>query len=413
MCNTKQKYKLTKYACYYTSLTNSAAFALPPILFLIFRESFSLSFTMLGSLVLINFVTQLVLDLIFTFFSSRFNTRTCLKLTPLVSTLGLALYAILPTLFPSHAFLGLAAGTVVFSVSAGLCEVLLSPTVAAIPSDTPDRDMSALHSLYAWGVVSVVVLSTLFLKLFGNDSWKVLTLIWAAFPIVSFILFCSCPLPESISSGSSGGSVKGRMRGLLLCFACIFLGGATENTMTNWISGYLETGLGISKTVGDILGMAAFALFLGIGRAAYAKRGKNITRVLFLGMLGSIFTYVTAGLSPVPVLSVIACVITGLTTSMLWPGTLIMMEEHYPSLGIGAYALMAAGGDLGASLAPQHLGMIVDKISAFPRAVTLAKSLDISPEQIGLRSGMLFAALFPILGALLLAYIMKQFKKGK
>ena len=49
------------------------------------------------------------------------------------------------------------------SVAAGLCEVLLSPLVAALPSDNPERDMSKLHSVYAWGVVAVIILSTLFL----------------------------------------------------------------------------------------------------------------------------------------------------------------------------------------------------------------------------------------------------------
>lgn len=38
----------------------------------------------------------------------------------------------------------------------------------------------------------------------------------------------------------------------------------------------------------------------------------------------------------------LACVFTGLFTSMLWPGTLIMMEENLPGVGVMAYALMGA-----------------------------------------------------------------------
>ena len=59
-------------------------------------------------------------------------------------------------------------------------------------------------------------------------------------------------------------------------------------------------------------------------------------------------------------MSLIACVALGICTSMLWPGTLILMEEKIPAVGIAGYALMAAGGDFGASIAPQTLGIVVD-----------------------------------------------------
>ena len=67
-------------------------------------------------------------------------------------------------------FATLIIGTIIFSVSAGLSEVLLSPTIAAIPSDNPQRDMSLLHSLYAFGVFTVTVIATLALKIFRSEN---------------------------------------------------------------------------------------------------------------------------------------------------------------------------------------------------------------------------------------------------
>lgn len=67
-------------------------------------------------------------------------------------------------------------GTVIFSVAAGLCEVLLSPLVAALPSKTPEKNMSLLYSLYAWGILIVIVLSTVFLHFIGREKWMYLTL---------------------------------------------------------------------------------------------------------------------------------------------------------------------------------------------------------------------------------------------
>ena len=97
---------------------------------------------------------------------------------------------------------------------------------------------------------------------------------------------------------------------------------------------------------------------------------------------------------------------------MLWPGTLIMMEEKIPGVGVAAYALMASGGDLGASIAPQLMGIVIDQVSSSSVAARLSAATNLSPEQIGLKAGMLFTALFPILGVLVLLYAIRYFKKS-
>ena len=96
---------------------------------------------------------------------------------------------------------------------------------------------------------------------------------------------------------------------------------------------------------------------------------------------------------------------------MLWPGTLIMMEENLPGLGVAAYALMAASGDLGASIAPQLLGIVVDNVAASEFAIELGMKLSLDAEQIGLKAGMLVTAIFPILGTAVIIFAMKYFKK--
>lgn len=404
----------TKRACFYTYLAMSSIFSLPPLLFVTFRETYGISYTLLGTLVLINFCTQLVIDLIFSFFSKYFNIKLTIRIMPLLTSLGLTVYALVPTFFPKYAYVGLVAGTVLFSVAAGLCEVLLSPLVAALPSETPEKDMSTLHSLYAYGVVMVVLVSTAFLKIFTTANWMYLTLFWAVLPLISFVLFSTSPMPDmNLSHEASKEKVKKKNKGMILCILCIFFGSAAENAMTNWISGYMENALRISKVTGDILGMALFAVLLGVGRTAYAKYGKNITSVLLFGMAGSLVFYLVAGLSPNAVIAMLACILMGLATSMLWPGTLILMEEHFPNPGVAAYALMAAGGDFGGSIAPQMLGAVVDAVSQSKWAASLAPSLSVTTEQLGMKTGMLTAAIFPLLGVIVLVIIAKTFKKQK
>lgn len=405
-----KNFKLTKYACYYANLSMASVFCLPPLLFGTFREMYGISYTLLGTLVLINFCTQLSIDLVFTFFSRFFNIKLAMRTMPLITALGLLIYALSPFIFPNNIYIGFVIGTVVFSVSAGLAEVLISPVVAALPSKNPDRDMSALHSLYAYGLVIVIVLSTLFINFFGKENWIYLTLFWASLPVISSILLFVSPMPDMhIEDGKSSKNSRKRIIGTALCFACIFLGGAAECTMTSWISVYIKKALNIPKIWGDIGGMALFALLIGLTRSLYAKNGKNISRVLLCGMFGATICYLIVAFSNSAPITLIACVSVGMFTAMLWPGTLIFMEEQFPAIGVAAYALLAAGGDSGASVAPQLVGLIVDKVSLSNWAIILSERLSLSVEQIGLKAGMFVAALFPLVGIFVLIYTKKFF----
>ena len=407
-------YKRTKFACYASYFTMSSIFCLPPLLFVTFHNTYGISYTLLGTLILINFCTQMGIDLIFTFFSKHFNIKTIVRVMPLITSLGLALYAGIPWLFPQFTYGGLVLGTVIFSVSAGLSEVLLSPTIAAIPSKNPQRDMSLLHSLYAFGVFSIVAISTLFLKVFGTENWMYLTLFLAALPIIPAVLFMVSPFPEMDTQADAGSTrTAKRTFALFLCAGCIFFGSCAENVMSNWISSYMENALHIDKTLGDILGVALFAILLGIARISYAKFGKRIYPVLLTGMICSAACYLVAGLCPGTILPFLACILTGLFASMLWPGTLIFMEEKLPGAGVTAFALMAAGGDLGASFAPQLMGIVVDRVSAGEYAAARALATGLTTEQIGMKTGLLISAVFPILGTLLLLYMRRYFAKRK
>ena len=408
----KQNFKRTRYACYFAYLAMASVFCLPSMLFITFKSMYGISYTLLGTLVVVNFCTQLTIDLVFTFFTRFFNIKKAIRLMPLLTALGLIIYASAPIVFPSCIYLGLVIGTIIFSVAAGLCEVLLSPVVAALPSDNPEKDMSTLHSLYAYGVLTVVLISSIYFKIFGTQNWQYLAIFWAVLPIVSCVLFCISPMPKmNITHGDEKkSSDKKKYNTLVFCALCIFLGSCAENAMTNWISSYMEKVLSLPKTIGDISGLALFAILLGLTRTWYAKFGKNILRVLLAGMTGAAVCYVIAGTSTNMVVCLIACVLIGIFSAMLWPGTLILMDNLVDNPGVAAFALMAAAGDLGASIAPQLVGLIADKVAITGYAGKLALEISMTTEQIGMRTGILVSALFPVVGAIIVIYIWKKYK---
>ncbi len=220
---------------------------------------------------------------------------------------------------------------------------------------------------------------------------------WSSVPFLGFLTLKGAELPEMNMEEEKikSGNLKGE---ILICFLCIFMGGAAECTLAQWASGYIEKCVGLYKIWGDIIGVAVFSLLLGVGRTLYAKYGKNILNVMLLGMIGAAVCYLVASLSFNSTIGLTACVITGLCVSMLWPGTLIYVGERIKNAGVYIYALMAAGGDMGAALGPQLMGIISDRLSVIPQAVKIADLFNITAEQLGMRGGLLLSTLFPAIG---------------
>jgi MFS family permease len=181
--------------------------------------------------------------------------------------------------------------------------------------------------------------------------------------------------------------------------------------MGQWASSFIENAIGIPKVYGDIIGVAFLAALMGMGRTLYSKYGKKIINILLFGMLGASICYLTASLSLNPVVGITACALTGLFTSMLWPGTLIYVEEKFDNVSVAVYALMAAGGDMGAAVAPQMVGILSDKFSITDTAFKISEMFHISAEQVGMRAGLFVAGFFPIAGLLCVFCMKKYFKK--
>ena len=402
-------YQRLKYACYTTNVSMSIVANLSPVLFLTFRNLYGISYSLMGLLILINFVTQLSIDLVFSFFSHKFNIPKIVVITPALTVVGLLIYAFWPFFLPQYTYAGLVVGTLIFASSSGFCEVLISPVIAAIPSKDPDREMSKLHSVYAWGVAGVIIFSTLFLYISGPTNWYLLPLVLAVVPLLAFILYLGTDIPKLETPERITGALSMlKNKVLWLCVLMIFLGGASEVAMAQWSSSFMEQALGLSKVWGDILGVALFSVMLGTGRTLYAKFGKNITKVLFLGVLGAFVCYLTVAICNIPLVGLMACAFTGLCVSMLWPGSLIVAAERYPKSGVFLYAMMATGGDLGASVSPQLMGIVTDIAIKHPYVVQLAQSLHMAPEQIAMKTAMLAGSLFPLIAIPIYLYVHKN-----
>ncbi|MBE0699360.1 MAG: MFS transporter [Anaerolineaceae bacterium] len=396
---TAKSYQLTTISCFVGIFCQAISSNITAILFIPLMTLYGLSYIHLGLLVGINFSTQVLVDIVASRLVDRFGFRVFVLPSDLLAVTGLVLFALSPVLF-SNVLVGLILSTIIFSAACGLQEVMLSPIVNAIPHNEKGPAMALMHSFYAWGQVATIVITTLFLFFFGIRSWQIIVVLWAIVPLVNFFMFLAAPFPGVVHE-----KVRLTMRDLLLrpyylvALLAILGGAATELVMNQWSSTFTEKVLDLPKVTGDLLGMAGFAVLLGLGRVIYGRYGNkmNMNNVLVASAGAAVICYIIVALSPVHAISLAACAVCGLAASLLWPGTLVITAERYPLAGAWIFAILAAAGDVGAAAGPFVAGLVTDFTRGFPAALDWAVAVGLSPDQFAIRAAILLAAIFPAL----------------
>ena len=355
-----KNYKKTKIACYLGFITQAIAANFAPLLFLKFHMDYNIS---LGNIALIStcfFFTQLVVDLFCAKFVDRIGYRACIVASEVCSALGLVGLAILPDLL-SNPYMGIIISVITYAIGSGLIEVLCSPIVEACPFENKEATMSLLHSFYCWGAVGTILVSTAFFAIFGIDSWKWLAVLLAMVPAINIYNFATCPIEYLVEDGE-GMSIPSLFKTPLFWVAIILMvcSGASELSMAQWASAYAEAALGLSKTMGDLMGPCLFAVAMGISRMLYGKYGEKVNLSKF--MLGSgvlcVLCYVLASLFSNPIVGLIGCILCGFSVGIMWPGTLSISSKKFPTGGTAMFALLAMAGDLGGSIGPGIVGRV-------------------------------------------------------
>lgn len=357
----KNEYNKTITACFAAYIVQAIVNNFVPLLFLTFQRSYGIPLSQITLLVTFNFGVQLLVDLLSVGFVDRIGYRASMIIAHVLSAAGLALLTILPEVLPSP-FIGILIAVTVYAVGGGLLEVLVSPVVEACPSDNKEKTMSMLHSFYCWGHVGVVLLSTVFFRVFGIQNWKIMALVWAVVPACNAFVFTKVPIASLIEEGETGLKMR-ELFGMKIFWILLIMmicAGASEQAVSQWASTFAEKGLGISKTLGDLAGPMAFAILMGISRAFYGKYGDRIDLDRF--MAGSsclcILSYLGVSLLPVPQLSLVACAVCGLSVGIMWPGTFSKASATLPKGGTALFAMLALGGDLGCSGGPTLVGIV-------------------------------------------------------
>lgn len=226
-------------------------------------------------------------------------------------------------------------------------------------------------------------------------------LAWSILPELNTLAFLRVKLPQ-LADPEKRHSLRSMARDISLYWmlAGMALAVATEVTIAQWTSAYVETALGFSKVVADLVGFCLFGVGMVVGRLWFGLKGGhgNLPRVVFLSALFSTLACVVMAVSPSALVALIATGFSGIFVSMLWPGTISLSAARYPLAGASLFAILAAAGDGGAALMPWLVGVIADH-SGVLGGTWLASFLgpELDPQAFGLKTAFLVTAICPLL----------------
>lgn len=386
----KNNYNHTLYASYIGFITQAMINNFAPLLFITFQNQYHISFDKIALLVAFNFAVQLLVDLIASKYVDQIGYRPSIVGAHIFAGAGFCAMAFLPQLL-GNPFLGLAIATVIYAVGGGLIEVLVSPIVEACPTEKKESAMSLLHSFYCWGAVLVVLVSTVFFVLVGIQHWKILALLWALIPFLNAVYFSKVPI-RTLNEGKEGLTTKNLIKNkwFWLMVVLMVCAGAAEQSVSQWASTFAEASLGISKTLGDLLGICMFAILMGTARVLYAKYSEKmpLVKVLLVSSGLCVISYLLISLSSSPAVGLLGCALCGFSVGVMWPGVFSYASYTIKRGGTGMFAFLALAGDLGCASGPALVGFVSNSLKS------------------NLQGGILAAVVFPLvmISALLLLY---------
>lgn len=354
-----KNYEKTIRACFIGYIVQAIVNNFAPLLFITFQTTYDIPLAQITTLITINFALQLMTDLAAAYFTDKIGYRASVLIAHTMAALGLIGLAVFPSVMPSP-FVGLVMAVVLYAIGGGLLEVIVSPMVEACPSEHKDRTMSMLHSFYCWGSVGVILVSTLVFWLFGIQNWRILAALWAIVPIANGIAFINVPIisMEESTGESTPMSQLFKIKMFWIFIVLMCCAGASELVISQWASAFAEKALGISKSLGDLLGPTLFAILMGLSRVIYGKYGDKIglDRMMILSCALCVIAYLMIALFDSAVIGLTGIAISGFAVGIMWPGTYSKAAGVMKGGGTAMFAFLALAGDLGCTSGPTFAG---------------------------------------------------------
>ncbi len=248
----------------------------------------------------------------------------------------------------------------VLGLGSGILDMVLSPIVSALNPHKRAVALNWLHSFYCVGAAVTVLAGSLALA--AGFGWRGSCLVLIPLPLGLLVAFAPLRFPD-LPHESVRTSVRSLFAQRWFQFAAIgiFLGGATELGMAQWLPAYAETSLGFPPWIssGSLL---LFSVAMALGRMVIGFTGARINpfHLMAWSCGTTVVLFIFGSFLPVPSLALTACILAGFTGSCLWPTMLAVTADRYPTGGASMFGALAALGNAGGIFMPWLVGLIAD-----------------------------------------------------
>jgi len=331
---------------------------LVPIYLTTFRQAFAvdgvpLSEEQLGRIpaVLFGWVTVGIL------FSGPLADRWGAKLFAVAGLVLVSLGLVVTATATSYA--ALLVGASVTGLGAGIIDMVLSPIVSALQPHRRSAALNVLHSFYCVGAVLTTVLGYIAIRC--GIGWRWVCLVMTLFPALVALGLMRVSIPPVVEAGQARQPARTLLRSpyFLIAFLAMFLAGATELGIAQWLPAFAELHLGFEKQT-SALTLSMFLVAMAVGRLWCARLVHRFP-VFHLMIAGCIFAVVLYGVGCFATnryVAITACIGVGLAVSLLWPSMLGVTADQFPHGGATMFGLMAAAGNASGFAVPWLIGIV-------------------------------------------------------
>ena len=354
--------RLLTNLCYAAMMSLAIGINLLPIFLVTIQHSFpgaqgaGLTQEQLGRIASVTFIGLVASIFITGPLADRFGAKLFAIAGNVMLVAGLIVTAWSPTyevLLCANFLLGLGAGTL---------DMVLSPVVSALNPEERTGSMNWLHSFYCVGATLTVLAGSAALQY--GISWRTASLLLIILPALLSFAFITQKFPDLTEESSERTPLSelGRNPWFIGSLLAIFLGGATELGMAQWLPAYAELSLKFPQWVGAAA-LFFFSVAMAIGRMGIGALSQRIDSFVIMawGCGFSVILFLIGSFSPNGVLALAACVLAGLTGSCLWPTMLAVTADKFPNGGATMFGALAAFGNAGGIFMPWLVGLIADK----------------------------------------------------
>ena len=332
-------------------------------------SEFSMGATGAGLLVAAQYVSIILMPLLFGRLADRAGKRRVLLLFSFVFFIGCLLSALASDVF------SFAIGLFLIGAGYSVCESAGSAALADASPEKGARWVNLSQGVLSLGAVFSPIMLQYGISAFGW-SWRAVFWLCAAGVLAALIslLFVRLPASAPVQPEQSSKPIRAFFASpaFTLFFCAILLYVGLENGFGYFTESFFSLKLG-AATLGAYA-ISAYWASMALSRLLFGVLPVSPEKTLMFSLYTSSALFLILAVLHMPIPAVIICALIGFSFGPVWSNMMNLAARQHPGSSGGAMGLMSAGCGLGGALFPALMGLISDRIDLRVAFVLLALS---------------------------------------